>query len=302
MNQTVTDIIKNAMNSGDSTKFAPVLVTPDVANAILECNYYDNRRLSKANVEAFADILKAGAWTEGSQIRFADDGGEYVLIDGQHRLRAIIDTNISARCMAIVDKNIPSQAYTIADAAGRVRTTADAVHANGIGREWSKYLLNSYSYAVKIIDAEFKIATSNKHNVRSKIVISNSVARDWEATMSSVIAALNPLPKTITSTRAWQKAPILAVLLATWKHQEERARQFWIAAIMDDGLAATRPEKFMHVSMAASLPGGSSAAQSSVNRTARIWNSFYRNRAIERMPTGDNWFPGILGTPYVISK
>ena len=302
MNQTVIDIIKNALNSGDSMKFAPVLVTPDMANAILECNYYNNRRLSKSNVESFADLLKAGAWTEGSPIRFADDGGEYVLIDGQHRLRAIIDTNISARCMAIIDKNIPSQAYTIADAAGRVRTTADAVHANGIGKEWNKYLLNSYSYAVKIIGAEFNAGKSSTHGVRSKISVSNSIARDWEPTMSSVIAALTPLPKTITSTRAWMKAPILAVLLATWKHQEERARQFWVASIMDDGLAATRPEKFMHVFMAAGISGGSVAAQSATNRTARIWNSFYRSRAIERMPTEVPPFPGILGTPYTISN
>lgn len=301
MNQTVTGIIQTAMKSNDSIKFAPVLVTPDVANAILECNYQKNRPLSNYNITSFRDLLKSGAWTDGSPIRFARDCDEYVLVDGQHRLHAIIEENVPARFIAIVDKHSPSQAYSIADAAGRNRTLSDGVHANGIGNGWSKVLLNSYSGAIRIIGANFSALSMSAHATQKKISLANSEAKYWHETMEDVIAALLPLPKTITSTRSWMKSPVLACLLATWRHQES-ARQFWIDSILDDGLSVTRPEKFMHVVMATPGKRGGAPAQAFVNRVARIWNVFYNNREIKNMPVDTNPFPGLLGTPYTIAK
>ena len=298
MNQTVTDIIKNAMNSGDIMKFTPVLVTPDVATAILEHNYYNNRRLSKSNVDAFCDLLKSGAWMEGSPIRFAREGDEYVLVDGQHRLRAIIDMNISVRCVAIVDKNAPSQAYSIADAAGRIRTISDGVHANGIGKGWSSILLNSFGSAVKIIHSDFLVYKSLKNKTKTKIDVVNDAAKLWHPTMESVVETLVALPKTITSTRSWMKAPILAVVLATWKYQEDKAYQFWVDAILDNGLMANQPEKFMHELMTNGMGGGSSSVQDNINKAARIWNYYWSEKQLVKMPIGSMPFPGLLGTPY----
>lgn len=298
MNQTVIEIVKNAMNSGDTMKFTPVLVTPDVANAILECNYYNNRRLSKSNVDAFCELLKAGAWTDGSSIRFAREGDEYVLVDGQHRLHAIINTNVSARCVAIVDKNAPSQAYVIADAAGRIRTVSDGLYANGIGKGWSAALLSSFGGALKFINAGFVVYKSKQRVIKNKLDVVNNDSKTWYPVMQSVVETLLPLPKTITSTRSWSKAPILAVVLATWKYQEDKARQFWIDSIIDNGLLANQPEKFMHELMSHGLSNKTSNSQEAINKSSRIWNSYWSNRELVKMPMGSMPFPGLLGTPY----
>lgn len=67
-----------------------VTVTPDMAAEMLEKNTL-NRNLSYSVVSKYAQVMKYGRWkTNGSTIVFAEDG---TLLDGQHRLWAVIEAN-----------------------------------------------------------------------------------------------------------------------------------------------------------------------------------------------------------------
>lgn len=102
-------------------------ITPERAEAYLACNT-NNRRLRRAHVERLASDITADRWVfNGSTIVFNGDG---TLLDGQHRLAAIVLANkpvtmtvvrgVSKSAMPTIDANVP-------------RTAADAFTLNGVG-------------------------------------------------------------------------------------------------------------------------------------------------------------------------
>lgn len=84
-------IIKQ-LNSDERTEW--VMVTPDVAKKLLGINYKNQRNVSQSRVEVYARDMEEGHWNPQSQypIRISSDGQ---VIDGQHRLLAVIKSGIS---------------------------------------------------------------------------------------------------------------------------------------------------------------------------------------------------------------
>ena len=65
-------------------------ITPQLAEIYLGKNTH-NRNIRKPVVGKYANDMENGFWNfDGAPIRFADDG---TLLDGQHRLHAIIKSN-----------------------------------------------------------------------------------------------------------------------------------------------------------------------------------------------------------------
>jgi len=76
-----------------------VTVTPELATEYLERNYRNNRSVNKTRVEAYAADMRADKWTfTGEALKFAEDG---TLIDGQHRLSAIVAAGIPVDMLII---------------------------------------------------------------------------------------------------------------------------------------------------------------------------------------------------------
>ena len=80
-------------------KTATVKVTPAMAlNWLNTCNT-KNRRVNKKHVQNLANEMKSGRWTvNGETIAFDED---MVLIDGQHRLHAIIQSGVSIETIVV---------------------------------------------------------------------------------------------------------------------------------------------------------------------------------------------------------
>lgn len=96
-------------------------VTPELALKWLECNDY-NRPLSKSFVATLAKAIERGEWQVTHQgIAFDEDG---TLIDGQHRLAAIVKSGIPVDIM--VTEGVPRRAFTVMDT-GRKRTARDVL-------------------------------------------------------------------------------------------------------------------------------------------------------------------------------
>lgn len=112
------DIIK----TGKPTEMS---ITPKIALEMLERNTR-NRTLNAAQVEWLAGELKAGRGVfDGSPIRFDANG---VLLDGQHRLRAVVEAGSSLR--TIVLGNLATEAMATIDT-GRSRSLADVMAIEG---------------------------------------------------------------------------------------------------------------------------------------------------------------------------
>lgn len=94
-----------------------VLMTPEKARALLSHNYVGNRPVNNGTVDKYARQMARGHWRlTGDGISIAEDGS---LINGQHRLLAVIKANIPI--MLHVMTGVPIEAFEVTDD-NRVRT------------------------------------------------------------------------------------------------------------------------------------------------------------------------------------
>jgi hypothetical protein len=105
-----------------------VKVTPTIAKQWLATNTENNRRVRQERVDFYAAEMLSGRWVEssGETIKF-DRSGK--LIDGQHRLAAIIKANKTMRMT--VARNLDQSAFAVIDS-GMARNGGDVLHIAGI--------------------------------------------------------------------------------------------------------------------------------------------------------------------------
>lgn len=114
---SVTSIAKKTANSEIPKMTSPSgatytieTVTPEKADEWLARNT-DNRNMSKNVVARYARDMRTGDWLEnGSAISFGEDG---TLLNGQHRLAAVVQSNRSI--IALVVRNLPSKSQDTMD-------------------------------------------------------------------------------------------------------------------------------------------------------------------------------------------
>lgn len=104
-------------------------ITPDRARRMLEHTErlgFANRSLVRARVEKLVHAIETDQWQITHQgIALRDDGA---VIDGQHRLAAIIQAEIAVDML--VTRDVPSETFTVVDTA-RARTTSDSLRIAG---------------------------------------------------------------------------------------------------------------------------------------------------------------------------
>jgi hypothetical protein len=102
-------------------------ITPDIARQYLGVNFGHNRKVISSYVRRYADDMAGGRWRfEASDpIRFNINGE---LIDGQHRLHAVVATGIATPFIVI--RGIPVEAIHVIDT-GKARSPSDALKISG---------------------------------------------------------------------------------------------------------------------------------------------------------------------------
>ena len=85
-------------------------ITPEMAQDMLDRNYEKNRNQMGGVIASYAEDMKRGFWKsqKSSPIVFTKDG---ILIDGQHRLRAIIEAGLSIPMWVICDAKLEDFDY-----------------------------------------------------------------------------------------------------------------------------------------------------------------------------------------------
>jgi ParB-like chromosome segregation protein Spo0J len=132
------------------------LITPDQARQYLTFNT-NNRNLRKAHVEKLANDIKHGRWVyNGSTIVFNGDG---TLLDGQHRLAAIIDADTPVPITVV--RGVSKSAMSTIDA-NVARSAADAISLTGA------------AYAYRIAAAARMLITLKEGRQVSQRKMSNS--------------------------------------------------------------------------------------------------------------------------------
>lgn len=90
---------KLALTNGESFSTEVIDVGPPIAKEWLELNHERNRTVSWPRVKTISRDMKAGAWKLTHQaICFGGDGK---LIDGQHRLYAVVDADVTVPMLVV---------------------------------------------------------------------------------------------------------------------------------------------------------------------------------------------------------
>jgi hypothetical protein len=101
-------------------------ITPADATTLLS-RTAPNRKPIRRRVAALADAMRAGQWqSDGAPVRIGQDGR---LLDGQHRLMAVIEADTPAEFVVI--SGIDPQAQLVMDT-GKPRSLEDHMHIQGV--------------------------------------------------------------------------------------------------------------------------------------------------------------------------
>jgi hypothetical protein len=111
---------------GKTTTIEWELITPRMAAAWLETNTH-NRNLNQRRVDAFVRDISEGNWDEDANSIKLNEAGS--IVDGQHRLWAIVEADIPCRCLVM--RNIKPATIRRVDT-GKSRSLADFLSMDGI--------------------------------------------------------------------------------------------------------------------------------------------------------------------------
>lgn len=158
--------------------FVCVLMTPALASKLLERNTA-NRSLSPSRVQKYARAIKDGIWRLSHQAIAFDACGR--LIDGQHRLSAVVSSGISVEM--VVAMGVGLKTFSVIDSHG-MRSAADIVGLLGNKKNQAK---------VAAIAKAMAVGPSNKCNIDNQVIARFANARreliDDYASMSTTGAA-----------------------------------------------------------------------------------------------------------------
>lgn len=136
-------------------------ITPELARQMLERNT-NNRRVSLERVDHLAREMASGNWViNGESIKFSQSR----LIDGQHRLNAIVKANIPVQTLIV--EGLPDDAFATIDQ-GRKRSGADALTVKG--ENYPLIMQSAIRMALEVMDTSKKWKRSSG-NVPNKVFL-----------------------------------------------------------------------------------------------------------------------------------
>lgn len=281
----------------------PVLVTPEIALAWLtEMPYRGQRAVRQHRVDELAEEMRQNRFRLSTiDIRRVGPkgSGQRYLINGQHRLLAIVESGV-AQTMVVIESEADSLDDVAADYATvdrpLVRSYLDAMTAYGLGDELglTKTQVSKVQAAAQTIACGFMAGTRSEY-MRSpidRVAFVRAWARPALHAFATIGEAKWPRIKRLYT------APVFAVVLVTFRYCPEAAEAFWGRIAEHNGLLHGDPAfTFSEHLVAATVV---SANYPRLQRaTALAWNAATEGRELRLIRVLDQTAPiRIAGTPY----
>ena len=192
-----------------------VEVTPEMASNWMERNTM-NRRLDRNRVKELAAMMTAGKfYLNGDTIRFAEDG---TLIDGQHRLAAVIQAGISVTME--VREGLSIKAMPTIDV-GAKRTAADILKI--LGRTETAKLSSAINWAQFFMRSD---GTSQPLTLHRACTLSALEQEDFTAANPSIVECVRIGGKWYEKFRALVPSVLMGFYFAARVIDAEAAEEF----------------------------------------------------------------------------
>jgi hypothetical protein len=249
-------------------------VTPMLANVFLNNNTH-NRPVKKSTLAQYARDMRNGNWRLTHQGIAIDGNGR--LIDGQHRLMAIVETGVTVPMM--VCREMADDVQPVIDDHAR-RTAGDAL---------------SLLREERITQEDVAVL---------RIVLELSSGRMQKVTKSDLGAALDQFGKSLgfvrdfiaTKERGTTSAPPWGAVLIAWHYVEDldRLRQFCLIfrgmeLCTDDSDSAA--QSLRDTLLRNGMGGGASARREVFGKTKRAIAAFSRRQPLSKIQAAHDLFP-----------
>lgn len=251
--QTVSQDDRDLKMLEDVIGNSAIVVGPVEAQQILdEWRYEWQRPLKPDTVKEYARLMRRGEFWSASEIVVAhapDDNGlvRGFLIDGQHRLNAVIEAGIAQvltiKHVRAKDMLEVGSRYASIDIQSR-RTTRDHTRSMRLDERWSMTPTEcvKLQQAAFFIQNGFKSKGNETYSPAQRIDFADGYAPAMRVMIDYISGGIFAL------TRGLRMRGPLGVALVTIRegrqvHGAARVEDFWRGVALDDGLAATDPRK-----------------------------------------------------------
>lgn len=284
----------------ESLEARVINVTPEIAQKLIDSNFENNRNLKPLSVRRFAAMMAKGEFVAGSPIRVNVKDGVPILVDGQHRLTAVINSSIPTPFTLVLStKGDVATEYAKLDTNMTPRSLSDAVRALDNGEVSNNAALATYAAACRLIASNFKhselraISKFDIYNLMKEYAHEIGVTHEW-------FGNLTPSARRAGDQGfGFYRSGVLSIALITARYANAAiAKNFWRNAWLDDGLRSADPRKRLADYLRFPQEHASQQAQiKTASIAVKCWNSFVAGEEILllRMPAT---MAAISLTPY----
>lgn len=282
------------------------LITPEQAQIILdEMNYSRQRPIKPERLYRHISKIRRSQWDPDCLIRFCRLNGQLVLVDGQHRLTACVNTKTPIWVMVAITDVINEEEihiiYSRIDEDGN-RTVGDILKSRDPAPDLDilKSTLKAGYQAMKLLEEGFP---HRKIPVGTASIVTKE---DQVSALSPWLVELKIWDEIIISSQSnlrdgLRNQSVVAVALATLRHQRARATAFWTAVGKNELLKKGDPEQAF-VNFLLGVRSKSSSESTPVLEYAYAasdaWNAYYKNRPLQVIRKTPRRPIIINGTPY----
>ena len=260
------------------------------AKEYLDGTFDRNRPIVDGAVKHYAAQMEEGKFLNATPLILAlvEDTNRLVLVDGQHRLSAVIQWKGKMKFTFITyylqDEGQLSDLYATIDV-GRSRNLSDNVRAQGFQAESGLSQIEATRFASAILWAEKKRPPfiSNRAEAGSFSDQINA-ARQWMKEGTEYFRIAREAKGTMKTLS--RRKPIIACGLITLRGQPNKAVQFWRGVFLLDNVPANDPRNRLHHKLI-ELAGPQKTVTTRKIRSQHIarmictcWNAFITNREL----------------------
>lgn len=281
-----------------------MVITTEIAERILrEANYGGQRKTYDHHVTLLADDMRRSTWIDGSQIVFVRHDGRLFLINGQHRLHAVIASQRDQMFQVFIHDDVKSEAeiarlYYHFDVVQRQRSVPEILNAVGVSERHSisKGMAVATYRAAALIANGLSIPSYQQNPVLARSVDRRlDTARAWWPTAAALEQIIESADRKLRVRLL--TAGTVAVALVTLKHQRDKATEFWSGVATNDGLRRGDPRHTLISDLLTRTRNQGNPNQSSIV-PANAWNAWYEGARITHIKVYENSVPRVLGTPF----
>lgn len=302
-----------------------ISVTPSGAEAMLLANRFEGQRAIKVpRVKVYESMMRGGEWMPGTVIKVAIVKGEdpqksLYLLNGQHRLRAIVDSQTTQTCVIAWIKcdslDDVRRLYVVEDDYSK-RTNRDVVTALALPEKTgiSKTMLSVSMGALRFIAANFNHDAPEYWSTADSL----KLQKEYQEAIFWYDTILAGIPRHIQS--AMKRAAVMSVALVTIKYSDlvynsqtdgNTVHAFWSGIADNDGLKQGDPrqkalEHLLRVRMPTRARHGTTKHESAplhARTIANYFNAWVQGATFAAGPNGrtkvrENQPICILGSPW----